>query len=130
MCIYVSGMGEKEIRVAAGFLKETGLIPPFSAEVAAVEADLLLCPEWRGLAKLIGIKGGIRPVAFYDKTRHGWERELWSLVCGVLLRRDGSADTRDARMALALALGAELDEHPATRVFRRPPEATPRRDSA
>lgn len=110
-------MGEIEIRVATGFLRETGLIQPFSAEVAAVEAGLLLCPS-TGPATLVpaqpgGERGGPlrdRGVLRYDESRPGWEREVWSLVCGALLRRAGVADTPGARIDLAHELGADIEE--------------------
>lgn len=90
---------------------------PFSAEVAAVEAGLLLCPS-TGPATLSPLeptseRGGAlrcRGTLRYDKARPGWEREVWSLVCGMLLRRAEASDTPRARVELALELGADLGE--------------------
>jgi hypothetical protein len=94
-------MGEVYVRIAGRFLLETGLNPPFSAEVAAHEAGLLLCPS-KGSANLT------ETIVRYDESRSGWERELWAIVCGVLLRRAGERDTLAGRAALVRALGRPL----------------------
>jgi hypothetical protein len=88
---------------------------PFSAEVAAVEAGLLLCPS-SGPATLTLLDPGaqlggplrrLRGALRYDESRPGWEREAWLLVCGLLLRRAGADDTPAARAALAAELARE-----------------------
>ena len=97
-------MGEVEIRVGTRFLHEAGLELPICAEVALRAADLSPLPS-QGPATLVG------EVLRYDTTRPGWEREVWSLVCGYLLRRYELPDKYDARIALAQVFGVELDEH-------------------
>lgn len=72
--------------------------PPFSAEVAAQEAGLLLVP-WSGPLAVDGV------IVRYDPERPDAEGELWAVTCGHLLRRVGAPDTVSQRAQLARELG-------------------------
>lgn len=91
-------MGEQTIRVAARFLMESRLEPPFSAEVAAQEVGLVLCPS----AGPLSLQG---PIVRYDLSEPGTEAELWDVVCGRLLDRAGVGNTEYRRAKLARELG-------------------------
>lgn len=92
-------MGYGDRQTVGRFLGESGLMLPISAEVALAAAGLWPVP-WYGAARLV------RSALYYDRTRRGWEREVWLLVCGELLRREGRDDGPDACCALARAFGA------------------------
>jgi hypothetical protein len=93
-------MGDVENRTACRFLGETGFAAPLSADEALRAARLFPAP-CSGPATLTGT------ILRHDRSRSGWEAEVWSLVCGLLLRQDGEADTAQARAELARALGSE-----------------------
>lgn len=93
-------MGDVENRTACQFLGETGFAAPLSAVEALRAAGLFPAP-CLGPATLTGT------ILRHDQSRAGWEDEVWSLVCGALLRRSGEADTAFARAELARALGSE-----------------------
>lgn len=98
-------MGEVISRIAGRFLRGTGHNQPLTAEIALYEAGLLPCPH-SGSGEAATLRGA---VVFYDDERADFESEVWSVVCGVLLRREGAHDSADARERLALRLGKESD---------------------
>jgi hypothetical protein len=72
---------------------------PLAAEDALMAARLWPHPSV-GPAKL---RGG---ALYYDVERPGWEREVWLLVCGELLRCEGRSSEPLACLRLACAFGA------------------------
>jgi hypothetical protein len=72
---------------------------PLGAEDALFAAELWPHPSI-GPARLDG--GAL----YYDARRSDWEREVWLLVCGELLRRAGRSAEPAACLRLASAFGA------------------------